>query len=90
MTRTEFELRLSALISLALKETSEGNPIDLRASREPYDVVEDNEIFDAYHPDYDEMYEWIKDADEWYIDIYENFNEENRAEFMDITLCSWE
>ena len=66
----------------------DANIIDVRISRSPYHPVKDMDIFPICPPNYEEMWDFIKDADEWYADFYENFAGENCAEYMDITLAS--
>jgi hypothetical protein len=62
--------------------------LDLRASRSPYKVNIDNEVFAL--SEVREAYDFIKDAEEWFVDIYENYVGENYAEFTDFAVASWE
>ena len=82
MTREEFKAIMAELVAQAERECD--NPIDLRASRSPYHPWHDNEVFCI--DDLDSAYDFVESSEEWYIDIYENYTDENRAEYIDITL----
>ena len=71
------------------KVTDDNNVIDIRIHRYPYHPVNDIEIFSIAPLDHQAMWDFVKDADEWYLDFYENFAGENYAEFMDISVASW-
>ena len=84
-----FKAKLADLIYQAeLDRCDQSNTLDLRASRNPYNPTSDNGVF--LTTELDEVYEFVKDSEEWYVDIYENYADENRAEFIDYTLASWE
>lgn len=63
---------------------------DFRAWRSPYDTFEDYETFSLEQ--IDEVYDFVKDADEWYVDLYENFtiNGIGCAEYTGYSVASWE
>lgn len=63
---------------------------DFRAWRSPYDTIEDYATFDLKQ--IDEVYDFVKDADEWYVDLYENFtiNGIGCAEYTGYSVTSWE
>lgn len=88
MTFEEFKDALDYQIACAQNTLcDERNVLDLRASRHPYRVIEDNEVFGL--SEVREAYDFIKDAEEWYVDIYENFVGENYAEYADFAVVSW-
>lgn len=66
----------------------ERNVLDLRVGRYPYKVNVDNDIFAI--DDIRSAYDFVKDAEEWYVDVYENFVGENYAEFTGFAVASWE
>lgn len=79
-TKENFTKRvLDAIEKAKANIYDERNPLDLRAARSPYDAHEDLEIFML--DQIDQAYEFIKDSDEWYVDVYENFVGANYAEF---------
>ena len=88
MTREQFRERVLKEIEYAQSECYPQNVLDLRVSRHPYRVNEDNEVFSI--SEIDDAYDFIKDAEEWYVDVYENFVGENYAEFTDFAVASWE
>lgn len=89
MTFEDFKDALDYQIDNAFNSRyDERNALDLRVSRSPYKVNVDNEVFGI--TEVKEAYDFIKDADEWYVDIYENFVGENYAEFTDFAVASWE
>lgn len=63
-------------------------PLDFRAYKAPYTNTDCHECFDIC--EIEQMWDFIKDAEEWYVDIYENWVEDNRAEFVDRCIASWE
>lgn len=65
----------------------ERNVLDIRAGRYPYKVNEDIDIFCL--SDIHDVWEFVKDAEEWYVDIYENYAGENCAEFTGFAVTSW-
>ena len=88
MTREEFKKRLLNEVEGAREELyNEKNVLDLRVSRSPYKVNDDNDIFCI--SDIDDAYDFIKDAEEWYVDVYENLYGENQAVYTGFTLASW-
>lgn len=70
MTREDFKAGLSALIE---KEQGE-YVLDLRVERAPYDVRHDNAIFSL--KEIDDAYDFVKDSDDWFVDIYDNVPDE--------------
>lgn len=85
MTREEFKTRLSAMVA----DEQGALTLDLRAFRHPYIVNEDNEIFGIN--ELDEAYDFVKDSEEWYVDIYVNTPDEfgGHADFTGEALTSW-
>ena len=74
MTREEFKSRLNKLIE---REQGEGWTLDLRASRSPYRTNEDNDIFGLCDKELDRAYDFVIDAEEWYVDVYANTPDED-------------
>ena len=66
----------------------ERNVLDLRVGRFPYKVNVDIDVFSI--TEINDVYDFIKDAEEWYVDVYENFVGENYAEFTGFAVASWE
>lgn len=89
MTREQFKSRLSELIQ---RERGEGYTLDLRASRSPYRVNEDNDIFGLCDAEMDRAYDFVKDAEEWYVDVYANTPDEfgGHADFIRSTLWCYD
>lgn len=87
MERAEFRTKLQKQIDFAFEEKDRDNVIDLRVWRAPYDAIKDYYLTDT--DDIDGIYEFIKESEEWYVDIYENINGENRAEFTGFAVVSW-
>lgn len=79
-----------ARINEEYEKESETNdlPLDLRVYRAPYDPINDHEVFDI--KEIDAIWDFIKDAKEWYVDIYENWIDDNRAEYVYRCVASWE
>lgn len=73
MTREFFKSRLNELIR---REQGVGYTLDLRAQRDPYRVNVDQDIFGLCDAEMDRAYDFVKDANEWYVDIYANFPDE--------------
>lgn len=89
MTFEDFKDALDYQIDCAYNTRyDERNVLDLRASRSPYHVWDDNEVFGL--SEVREAYDFIKDAEEWFVDVYENYVGENYAEFTDFAVASWE
>lgn len=89
MTFEEFEKRILDEIESATNDLyDKRNVLDLRASRYPYDTIRDNDIFDTAFI-YD-AWHFVKDAEEWYVDVYENYAGENLAEYTGFSVASWE
>lgn len=88
MTLEQFSERISQEVESAKEILDEGNVLDLRAGRSPYDVIEDNAIFGLCEAK--EIYDFVKDSEEWYVDVYENFVGANYAEFTGFAVVSWE
>lgn len=88
MTREEFRLMIQHELTLAEQELgNRENVLDLRAGRAPYDVVNDLGIFCT--SDIDDAYDFVNGAEEWYVDVYENFYGENCAEYIGRSVGSW-
>ena len=84
--KSEFIRRLKQEIALAEQSKDEGNVLDLRVARMPYDAIKDNEVFSL--DELDEVWDFIRGSGEWYVDIYENIKGDNRAEFTDYAVTS--
>ena len=88
MTKKEFTERVLQEIEGAKEDLyDEKNVLDLRVARYPYRVNEDNEVFAT--SEVEDAYEFIRGAEEWYVDIYENLYGENQAVYTDFCVCSW-
>ena len=87
MTKEQFIKLMQENIGYALEELSKGNTLDLRVNRTPYHAIRDYTICSI--DDIESAWEFIKDAEEWYVDIYENMVSEGRAEFADYAVASW-
>lgn len=84
----KFVRRLKEQIALAERDRyDERNALDLRAHRTPFNPVNDIEIFSL--DQFKEVWDFVKDSEEWYVDIYENYIGENYAEFTDCAVASW-
>ena len=88
MTLEQFSERISQEVESAKEILDEGNVLDLRAGRSPYHPWEDLDVFSL--DDVADIYDYVKDSEEWYVDVYENFVGENRAEFTGFAVVSWE
>lgn len=88
MTYEQFKEQLLQEIEDATKDRyNEKNVLDLRVERKPYDTWKDNDIFCI--SDIEDAWEFVKDAEEWYVDIYENYVGENYAEYTGYSVASW-
>lgn len=88
MTLEEFKNIARMLIAHAESRLDDDlNVLDLRAGRFPYDTTEDLAIFCTH--DLEDAYNFVKDAEEWYVDIYENFHGKNMAEYVNLSVVSW-
>jgi hypothetical protein len=88
MTKKEFTERVLKEIEGAKEDLyDEKNVLDLRVARYPYKVNEDNDIYAC--SDIDDAYEFVKDAEEWYVDVYENLYGKNEAVYTGFCVCSW-
>lgn len=88
MTLEEFKNITRKMIEHAESELdNEKNVLDLRAGRFPYDKINDLDIFST--GDIEDAYNFVKDAEEWYVDVYENFHGENRADYIGLSVVSW-
>lgn len=86
MTYEEFCKLLQEQIDGAERvKESPDNVLDLRASRAPYKNWNDETIFNV--DEVQEAWDFVKDADEWFIDIYENFRDAEYSEFTDFAIC---
>lgn len=88
MDKSTFLNQMNEYIASALSEMGEGNTIDLRANRYPYDVRNDYCVYSII--EVEDAWDFVKDAEEWYVDIYENMNSEGRAEYADYAVTSWD
>ena len=75
MTREEFKSRLNGLVQQEQAQ-GEGFPLDLRISRHPHRVNEDYGIYGLCDAEMDRAYDFVKDAHDWFVDIYENAEDE--------------
>jgi hypothetical protein len=84
MKKKEFIEKVKEQLALAekAKDGSE-NVLDLRVTRYPY-YFDDTKIFLPHQ--LDEIYEFIKEAPNWYVDIYENIAGENLAVYTDYSV----
>lgn len=84
MEKELFKKKLQEKIAIAEQLADRGNVIDLR--------VYINDCLDSIYEtsEVDELYRRLINANDWFIDIYENIKGENRAEYMDVTLFSHE
>ena len=82
--RKEFFKKLYEKITDAIKQCDEGDIIDLRLFKNNNHLGDGEfSIFEG-----EELYNEVKDCNEWFVDFYENIKGENRAEFIDIVLHS--
>lgn len=82
MKKQKFITRLREQIALAESEKlNKRNVLDLRGARCPYHPVDDTFITEIDNLDF--VWDFLKDAEEGYVDIYENLNEEGCAEYTD-------
>lgn len=88
MDKATFIARLNDLVSSARKDVGQDALLDLRASRAPYQVNEDD--YDCGIDNFEQLWDWLKDADEWYVDIYENVPEDKSAYYTGYAVTSWE
>lgn len=77
---------LKAEIDRAESKKGENNVLDLRGTRFPHQSWKDEWIGNV--TDLEDAWEFVKDAEEWYIDIYENLHEKEYAVFTDCAVCS--
>ena len=86
MEKKEFIKRVKEQLELAKNDmSSERNVLDIRVSRHPY-CVDDDAIF--LPSELDSAYEFIKDSSLWYLDIYENIEEEGIAVYLDHSIIA--
>lgn len=84
MEKKEFTEKVNEQLALAEKaKNSSENVLDLRVTRYPY-YFDDTKIFSRHQ--ICEVYEFIKDAPNWYVDIYENLAGENMAVYTDYSV----
>ena len=82
MEKQEFIALLKEQIAIAESEKSDKrNVLDLRGTRYPYQSWNDSFVTEI--DDLDFVWEFLKDAKEGYVDIYENLYEEEYAVFTD-------
>ena len=85
INKVKFLMELAVTIDLARKEQyNTKNAIDMRL------FIGDDVNSDVYcinKEEIDSLYEKIKNEEQdWFIDFYENYHEENCAEYIDVTL----
>ena len=82
--RKVFFTKLYEKVTEAIKQCDEGNVIDMRLYKNE-NCLGDGEfsIFEG-----EELYNEVKDCDNWFVDFYENIKDANRAEFIDVVLWS--
>lgn len=88
MTLEQFNERIGQEVGCAKEYLDKGNVLDLRAGRSPYHPWDDLEVFSL--DEVADIYDFVKDSEEWYVDVYENIVGENRAEFTGFAVVSWE
>lgn len=88
MTLEHFSGRISQEVENAKEFLDKGNVLDLRAGRSPYHPWDDLEVFSL--DDVADIYDFVKDSEEWYVDVYENIADANYAEFTGFAVVSWE
>lgn len=82
MEKQKFITQLREQIALAGKEKlDKRNVLDLRGARYPYHPVDDSFVTEIDNLDF--IWEFLKDAEEGYVNIYENLNEEGYAAYTD-------
>lgn len=89
MTYKEFKDSVVNAIVDAERTLGEGNIFDLRVFRAPYKTNIDNAIFMVC--EIQDAWDFVKDSEEWFIDIYENVFDEDgfgHAEYTDFTIWS--
>lgn len=84
MNKSVFYNKLYTKIMDAMKICDEGNVIDMRLYKN--DSCLSSGVYSIF--DADELYEDIKDCDNWFVDFYENIKDANSAEFIDVVLWS--
>lgn len=87
--KVKFLMELAVTIDLARKEQyNTKNAIDMRL------FIGDDVNSDVYcinKEEIDSLYEKIKNEEQdWFIDFYENYHEENCAEYIDVSLFKYE
>ena len=82
MEKQKFITKLKEQIALAEKEKlDERNVLDLRGERYPCHPVDDSFVTEIDNLDF--VWEFLKDAEEVYVDIYENIYGEEYAVYTD-------
>ena len=82
MEKQAFITLLKEQIALAESEKSDKrNVLDLRGARYPYHPVDDSFVTEI--DDLDFVWEFLKDAHDGYVEIYENLHEAGYAVFTD-------
>lgn len=82
MEKQEFIALLKEQIAIAESEKADKrNVLDLRGTRYPYHPWDDSFVTEI--DDLDFVWEFLKDAKEGYVDIYENLYGQNEAVFTD-------
>lgn len=83
MTYREFEDSVFYEIEKAEKEMNKDSVLDLRVFRYPYKTNIDNAIFCI--ADIHDAWEFVKDAREWSVDIFENIYEDGQTPYAEYT-----
>lgn len=86
---TKKRLLFKQMLGKLIAEEQGSNPLDLRVGRAPF-THKDNEVF--LITELDEVYNYVRHASEWYVDVYENIWEDKigRAEYTGSALVSSE
>lgn len=85
MDKVVFIGELNNLLASAREKLGQDAILDLRASREPYEVNLDD--YDCQPKDAEQLWDWLKDAEgEWFVDIYENVPEDKSAYYTGFSL----
>lgn len=82
MEKQKFITQLKEQIALAESEKlDKRNVLDLRGARYPYHPVDDSFVTEIDNLDF--VWEFLKDANDGYVEIYENLHEAGYAVFTD-------
>lgn len=87
MDKATFTDKINNAIESVRGELGQDALLDLRAAKAPYEVNVNN--YDCEIDNIEQLWDWLKDADEWYVDIYENVNEDKSAYYTGYAIASW-